>query len=70
LQSVANPPVHRRHYTDDFRNAAAVKSGLEVLAPDDWIVYRRAGIVANTNPRCTRGTLTAVARKPRAGDRL
>ena len=72
MQFVTHQPVHRRHYTDDFRNAAAVKSGLEVLTPDDWsvYVYYRAGIVANTNPRRTRGTLAGVARKPGAGDRL
>ena len=70
MQFVTHTPVHCRHYTYDFPNAAAVKSGLEVLAPDDWNVYRQAGIVANTNPRHTRGTLAVVARKPRAGDRL
>ena len=70
MQFVTHQPVHRRRYADDFRNAAAVESGLEVLTPDDWSVYHRAGIVADTNPRRTRGTLAAVARKPRAGNRL
>ena len=70
LQFVTHQPVHRRHLADDFHNAAAVESGLEVLTPDDWSVYPRAGIVADTSQHRTRGTLAPIARKPRAGDRL
>jgi hypothetical protein len=59
--------VHRRHYSDEWlNNAALIEIGADKLTADDWANYHHTVVLPSSDPSRTLGHYAIAARKRRA----